>query len=108
MLFNIVLAFVYSFGVSIKEKKNYKKESIFVYSQLLTLPWYFRYPIIFLILILNFIILTKQGRPFHNLNQSDRSDKINLFRKFKIGPFKDVVKFFDNLTKFAIYSYEEI
>ena len=108
MLYNIIVAYVYSLGTLVVKKDCYEKEAVFVFVQLNNLPWYFRVVIIILICLLNYFFLTDMLRPFHNLSSEMRLKKIHLFKKYAIGPFKDLYKFLDNLTLFAVLSYEEI
>ena len=107
-LYIIFSSFVYTIGKNIHSKKeNFNKETNFVFSQFLNLSWYFCFAFSIITILVSFS-LSKNGVPFHRLNEQDRKKKLGEFSKFKIDILQDFLKFFNSLTVFAIYSYENV
>jgi len=106
-LYNIFSAFVYTFGTEINDdKREFNKEVDFVFKQFLNMSWYFVLAFGVLVIIFTFL-LSRKGIPFHRLDEIDRLVKIKKLRTKEIGLIKDFVKFFNSLTTFAYYSYEQ-
>jgi hypothetical protein len=55
---------------------------------------------------LSVLALVTTGKPFHGLPEPRRRRLVNRWRTSRIGPVRDVVRFYDSLTAIALYGLD--
>jgi hypothetical protein len=68
------------------------------------IPDYLRLPLMVLTLAFDAWGVPTAGRPFHRLPLQARAKQIETWRRSRIGPRRDLIKFFETLAIFGIYS----
>ena len=68
------------------------------------MPDYLRAPVRIATLAFDSWALPTRGRPFHGLSADARSQQVLGWKASRIGPFRDLIRFYESLTIFAWYS----
>lgn len=87
------------YGIAAANRDAIRDASGFVLAQHARMPDYLRLPFFGATLIFGLSALVMRGAPFHRLNGEKRQQHIRLMRR--IGPFRDLMRFFEGLSVFA-------
>jgi hypothetical protein len=68
------------------------------------IPDYLRRPLMVLTLVFDAWGVPTAGKPFHRLPLQARVRQVEAWRRSRIGPRRDLIKFFETLAVFGIYS----
>lgn len=56
---------------------------------------------------LSVLALLTEGAPFHRLPESRRRRLLDRWRTSRVGPLRDVIRFYDSLTVIALHGLDE-
>ena len=68
------------------------------------MPDYLRLPFVVLTLALDLWALPTAGRPFHRLPHEGRLRQLRAWRTSRLGPRRDLIKFYETLAVFGWYA----
>jgi hypothetical protein len=68
------------------------------------MPDYLRLPFVVLTLALDLWALPTAGRPFHRLPHEGRVRQLRAWRTSRLGPRRDLIKFYETLAVFGWYA----
>ncbi|HWP65417.1 MAG TPA: hypothetical protein VNO26_05840 [Candidatus Limnocylindria bacterium] len=74
-----------------------------VLGQHATLPDHLRQPLRWATLALDASTLVTRGRPFHALEHEQRWPRLERWRRSRLGPVRDLVRFYESLAVFGWY-----
>jgi hypothetical protein len=86
------------------EVRSYSDVTTFVFEQLQKMPSFLRWPILLATAVFGMSRLLIEGSVFYQRSQERRRTQLDRWRRSKIGPNRDLMKFYTSLVVFAFYS----
>ena len=83
---------------------SYDDVSEFVLEQLRKMPVFLSRPILFATAVFGISRLLLEGSVFHRRTPDQRRLQVEIWRRSKFGPSRDLIKFYTSLVVLALYS----
>lgn len=71
--------------------------------KLMMMPEYFALGIIVMTYFFDMATLIRAGKRFHHAKPSTQIKQVNRWRQSRVGPFGDLMRFYETLTLFELY-----